>query len=111
MRTDDPMADSLPVQAPDVASLVASFANRRVLVVGDLVLDEYLVGRAARLSREAPVPVLELVERFYRLGAAANPAVNVASLGGRPTLVGVVGNDATGRRVLAELTTAGVDAA
>ena len=99
------------VPTPDVHRLTGVFAGRRVLVVGDLVLDEYLVGRASRLSREAPVPVLELVERFYRLGAAANPAVNVATLGGRPTLVGVVGDDLPGRQLLEQLSTAGVDAA
>jgi len=105
------MVDASPVRAPNVAELVGSFANRRVLVVGDLVLDEYLVGRAARLSREAPVPVLELIERFSRLGAAANPAVNVSALGGRPILVGVVGEDAAGDRLLRELDAVGVDAA
>jgi rfaE bifunctional protein kinase chain/domain len=57
------------------------------------------------------VPVLELVERFYRLGAGANPAVNVASLGGRPTLVGVLGDDLPGRQLLEQLTAHGVDAA
>jgi rfaE bifunctional protein kinase chain/domain len=97
------------VPAPDVRALLAAFAGQRVLVVGDLVLDEYLVGRASRLSREAPVPVLELVERFWRPGAAANPAVNVATLGGRPTLVGVVGADERGRQLLDELARAGVD--
>src|SRR3954468_16652148 len=99
------------VPAPNVRALLDAFAGKRVLVVGDLVLDEYLVGRAARLSREAPVPVLELIERFSRLGAAANPAVNVAALGGRPTLVGASGDDAPGRQLLDELTASGVDAA
>ena len=47
-----------------------------------MVLDEYLIGRATRLSREAPVPVLELVERSLAAGAGANPAANVAALGG-----------------------------
>src|SRR3954468_6451424 len=96
------------VPAPNVRALLDAFAGKRVLVVGDLVLDEYLVGRASRLSREAPVPVLELVERFYRLGAAANPAVNVATLGGRPTLVGVVGDDLPGRQLLDRLGSEGV---
>jgi rfaE bifunctional protein kinase chain/domain len=97
------------IPAPDVRALLAAFAGRRVLVVGDLVLDEYLVGRATRLSREAPVPVLELVERFWRPGAASNPAVNVASLGGRPTLIGVIGGDERGRQLVGELHRAGVD--
>ena len=91
-------------------ALVRSFSEQRVLVVGDLVLDEYLVGRASRLSREAPIPVLELVERFYRPGAAANPAANVAALGGRPGLVGVVGTDLPGQTLCAELERLGIDA-
>jgi D-glycero-beta-D-manno-heptose-7-phosphate kinase len=105
------LAADVPIPPPDVHRLIGDIADRRVLVVGDLVLDEYLVGRASRLSREAPVPVLELVERFYRLGAAANPAVNVASLGGKPTLIGVVGDDLPGRQLLEQLASHGVDAA
>ena len=81
-----------------------------MLVVGDLVLDEYLIGRASRLSREAPIPVLELVERFHRPGAAANPAANVAALGGRPRLVGVVGTDLPGETLCADLDRLGIDA-
>ncbi len=96
----------------DLASvLLGQFVGRRVLVVGDVVLDEYLIGKATRLSREAPVPVLELIERDWRLGAAANPAANVAALGGAPVMVGVVGRDVSGERMRDLLTTAGVDPA
>ena len=84
-------------------------AGRRILVLGDLVLDEYVVGRASRLSREAPVPVLELTDRFWRPGAASNPAANVAALGGVPRLVGVLGTDPPGRTLAAELGRAGID--
>jgi rfaE bifunctional protein kinase chain/domain len=105
------VADGIEIPVPDVHRLTGCFDGKRVLVVGDLVLDEYLEGRASRLSREAPVPVLELVDRFYRLGAAANPAVNVATLGGRPTLVGVVGDDLPGRQLMERLGTESVDAA
>lgn len=105
------MTHTPSVPPPDVRALLAAFADRRVLVVGDLVLDEYLVGRATRLSREAPVPVLELLERFWRPGAASNPAVNVAALGGKPTLVGIVGTDERGRQLLDGLTRSGVDTA
>jgi hypothetical protein len=52
----------------EIANLIASLSGGRVLVVGDLILDEYLIGRATRLSREAPVPVLEQQHRFTRLG-------------------------------------------
>ncbi|MFN8637463.1 MAG: PfkB family carbohydrate kinase [Chloroflexota bacterium] len=94
----------------DLAALLERFVGKRIVVVGDVVLDEYLVGRATRLSREAPVPVLELVERSWRPGAGANPAANVASLGGTPVMVGVIGGDTPGQRLRAELDRAGVDA-
>src|SRR3954454_432877 len=92
-----------------LGDVLASMRGRRVVVVGDAVLDEYLVGRATRLSREAPVPVLELVERRWRPGAGTNPAANVAALGGRPVMVGVVGSDGSGERLRAELERAKVD--
>jgi D-glycero-beta-D-manno-heptose-7-phosphate kinase len=90
--------------------ILAAFQDRKILVIGDVVLDEYVVGRSTRLSREAPVPVLELVERTWRLGAAANPAANVAALAGHPLMVGVVGTDPPGARLRAELERVGVDA-
>ena len=97
-----------PPPVPRLASLVPRFAGRRILVVGDLVLDEYIVGRAARLSREAPIPVLDEVERFRRPGAASNPAANVAALGGEPRLVGVLGADVAGRMLADELARLGI---
>jgi len=88
--------------------LLASLAGRRILVVGDLFLDEYLVGKATRLSREAPIPVLEFVHRFTLPGGAANPAHNIAALGGIALQVGVVGKDAAGRLLLRHLRRVGV---
>lgn len=67
--------------------------NHPILVVGDVILDEYLIGRATRLSREAAVPVLERTRRQLIPGGAANPAVGIVALGGKATLVGVVGED------------------
>ena len=77
---------------------VRRLAGRRVLVVGDLVLDEYVTGRPARISREAPVLILDVVEREDRAGSAANPAANVTALGSQATVVGVVGCDPAGAR-------------
>ena len=74
--------------------MVAALAGRRVLVVGDLMLDAYLIGDAERLSPEAPVPVVAIAEERHCLGGAGNVARNVAALGGRATLVGIVGRDA-----------------
>jgi rfaE bifunctional protein kinase chain/domain len=105
------MPDSPALLASRAATILDQFRDRRVLVVGDLVLDEYLIARATRLSREAPVPVLELVERSWRPGAAANPAANVAALGGQAVMVGVIGRDGPGQQLRAELAKATVDAA
>lgn len=90
---------------------VRRLAGQRVVVVGDLILDEYLVGRATRLSREAPVPVLEYTRSMYVLGGALNPAHNIVALGGQAAVVGVVGDDAEGARLLALMREAGIDTA
>jgi D-beta-D-heptose 7-phosphate kinase/D-beta-D-heptose 1-phosphate adenosyltransferase len=71
----------------------------RVLVVGDVMLDEFLWGRVARISPEAPVPVVEITSQTFRLGGAANVACNVRSLGGGAAVAGVVGSDEAGRRL------------
>jgi len=85
------------------------FARLRVLVIGDAILDEYIIGRADRLSREAPIPVLEVQERRAIPGGAANPAVNAAALGAKSALFGVVGVDEPSQRLGAELSARGVD--
>jgi D-glycero-beta-D-manno-heptose-7-phosphate kinase len=74
-------------------SIFNSFAGKRIAVVGDLMLDRYFWGTVSRLSPEAPVPVVEVEEESTRLGGAANVANNIASLGGMPLLVGVMGKD------------------
>jgi rfaE bifunctional protein kinase chain/domain len=84
--------------------------GRRIVVVGDVFLDEYVVGRATRLSREAPIPVLEFERRFYLPGGAANPSSNVVALGGVARQVGVVGDDEAGQQLLQQLRDAGIDA-
>jgi D-beta-D-heptose 7-phosphate kinase/D-beta-D-heptose 1-phosphate adenosyltransferase len=82
-----------PTAAPDPRHLVQRVAGRRVLVVGDLILDEYLEGEASRISPEAPVPVLQFTSHRSVLGGAANTAANVASLGGQATLIGGLTGD------------------
>jgi D-glycero-beta-D-manno-heptose-7-phosphate kinase len=69
-------------------------SGKRIAVIGDLMLDRYFWGKVSRISPEAPVPVVEVEEESTRLGGAANVANNIASLGGVPVMVGVVGNDA-----------------
>jgi rfaE bifunctional protein kinase chain/domain len=88
--------------------LVERLAEQRVAVFGDVLLDEYLLGRPTRLSREAPVPVLAFSGRFCRAGGAANPAVNARAVGANATIVGLAGRDASGDELVAELERAGL---
>jgi rfaE bifunctional protein kinase chain/domain len=79
---------------------VEAFRGRTVVVVGDLIADEYLFGKPARISREAPVLILRFTEREVGLGGAANAAHNVHALGARVVPIGVVGRDAPGDELL-----------
>jgi D-beta-D-heptose 7-phosphate kinase/D-beta-D-heptose 1-phosphate adenosyltransferase len=76
-----------------VTLTIPDFSNTRVLVAGDVMLDRYLFGATSRISPEAPVPVVHVQTSDDRAGGAANVAVNLAALGVRTTLLGVVGND------------------
>src|SRR2546430_7134013 len=80
--------------------LVDRFSSRRILVVGDLIADEFIYGDVARVSREAPVLILKYDTTEIVGGGAANAANNVAALGGRSRLVGIVGDDVEGRRLI-----------
>src|SRR5262245_23120098 len=73
--------------------IVAAFPGKRVLVIGDVMLDEYIWGEVRRISPEAPVPVVEARRSTYAPGGAGNTAANVVSLGGQAMLGGVVGRD------------------
>lgn len=84
-----------------LSSLVSHLSGLRVLVVGDVSLDEYVYGKPTRLSREAPVPVLELVQRDYILGAAANPSRNIVALESDALQVGIIGKDLAGEQLCA----------
>lgn len=80
-----------------------SFPNKKIVIIGDLVADQFLHGTISRVSREAPVLILRHDETETSAGGAANAAVNVASLGGHAVLVGVVGEDANGQALLNKL--------
>ncbi len=72
---------------------LSRFANQNILILGDVGLDEYVMGRVQRISPEAPVPVLEVESEDKRLGLAGNVAQNIETLGGKPYLVSVIGHD------------------
>jgi D-beta-D-heptose 7-phosphate kinase/D-beta-D-heptose 1-phosphate adenosyltransferase len=92
------------------AEIAARFASRRIAVVGDVMLDEFVFGTVDRISPEAPVPVVRFARQELRLGGAANVAGNVAALGGCARLVGLIGEDETAERLEAQLDETGIDA-
>jgi D-glycero-beta-D-manno-heptose-7-phosphate kinase len=96
-----------PTRAQD---LVSRFTGLPILVVGDVMVDRFIVGRVTRISPEAPVPVVQAHGEHSRLGGAANVAHNIAVLGGRPALVGVAGTDPACERLLEQLDAAGIAA-
>jgi len=83
--------------------LIDRFAKPRIVVFGDLIADEFVYGRVARVSREAPVLILEYDSTEVVPGGAGNAAHNVAALGGRVSIVGLAGRDDAGRRLLTAL--------
>ncbi len=93
----------------DLQALLKRSRGRSVLVVGDLMLDHFIVGTVERISPEAPVPIVRFEREEYRLGGAANVAHNVAALGGRVEIAGVVGSDESATRLIAALAAVGVD--
>ncbi|HET6515305.1 MAG TPA: D-glycero-beta-D-manno-heptose-7-phosphate kinase [Thermodesulfovibrionales bacterium] len=77
-------------------ALFNNFRDARILVVGDIILDQYIWGKVSRISPEAPVPIVEVTDDTFRLGGAANVANNIASMGGKATVAGIVGRDRAG---------------
>lgn len=82
-----------------VASILEGIKGKQVLVIGDIMLDEYLWGSVERISPEAPVPVVKVERQSFALGGASNVASNALSLGAKPVLVGMVGKDDAGRKI------------
>jgi rfaE bifunctional protein kinase chain/domain len=95
--------EAVSVDSAQLLSLIRAVAGRAVAVIGDVVADEFVYGRVARVSREAPVLILEYDSTEIVAGGGGNAANNVASLGGMAGLVGVVGRDEPGRRLLGSL--------
>jgi rfaE bifunctional protein kinase chain/domain len=96
-------------QMRELVEIVGRLSGHRLLVVGDIMVDEYIWGNATRISPEAPVPVVEVKKEELRLGGAANVAANVRSLGGEVMLLGAVGDDALAEFLMEELSHRGID--
>lgn len=88
------------IKPENLDAVLASFSKRRILVLGDIMLDEYLWGRVQRISPEAPVPIIEIASTDHRLGGAANAALNLKMLGAEVELAGILGKDAQARIVM-----------
>jgi D-beta-D-heptose 7-phosphate kinase/D-beta-D-heptose 1-phosphate adenosyltransferase len=99
------LADLAPARARD---LLDRFSSRHIVVVGDVMLDRFLIGGVSRISPEAPVPVVVYDHDDYRLGGAANVAHNVRALGAAVDLIGVVGADDSASRLQGELGVRGI---
>lgn len=84
------------------ARIINSFKNKKILIIGDLILDRFIYGKVSRISPEAPVPVVDVVSESFLLGGAANVANNIIALGGKVSIAGIVGKDTAGR-ILKEL--------
>jgi D-beta-D-heptose 7-phosphate kinase/D-beta-D-heptose 1-phosphate adenosyltransferase len=96
---------------PRFATLLAAFATRRILVVGDLMLYEFIWGKVSRISPEAPVPIVNVTGETYYPGGAANVARNLKEFTSHVAIIGLAGNDAAGDRLLGLLSSAGIDTA
>lgn len=101
--------DQEPLTADRLDALLQRARNVSALVVGDVMLDVYLRGVASRISPEAPVPVVRVLEEWRALGGAANVATNVVALGAACSIVGSVGADHSGAELRAELAARGID--
>ena len=85
------------------AELINAMRNRKIVVLGDVMLDEFVWGDVTRISPEAPVPVVDIRRESVHLGGAANVLANVIALGAQGCVVGVIGNDSAGERLRASL--------
>src|SRR3990167_5766737 len=83
--------------------IINSFQGIRVGIIGDVILDHYVLGNVDRISPEAPIPILNVREESFILGGAANVAANLTALGGRAILVGSIGDDIAGSIVMQKL--------
>jgi D-beta-D-heptose 7-phosphate kinase/D-beta-D-heptose 1-phosphate adenosyltransferase len=93
----------------DFQKIITGFRKRKILIIGDIILDHYIWGKVNRISPEAPVPVVEVTRESFLLGGAANVAHNVVSLGAHAAVVGINGEDIAGEALRGILEQKGVD--
>lgn len=94
----------------ELTSYFETFEGKRILVLGDVMLDSYIRGKVSRVSPEAPVPIVHLDSREDRLGGAANVALNLLALGAKPVICSVIGDDAQSEMLIALLKESGISA-
>ena len=87
----------MEISKTQILSYLEKFKTKRVLIIGDVMIDSYMWGVVNRISPEAPIPIVSVVNREYRMGGAANVAFNIKSLGAEPILCAVVGQDEKGK--------------
>jgi D-beta-D-heptose 7-phosphate kinase/D-beta-D-heptose 1-phosphate adenosyltransferase len=92
----------------DLKRSINSLSDTKVVVLGDIMMDEYIWGDVSRISPEAPVPIVEIKQETRMLGGAGNVVNNIASLGGTPILCGVIGDDQAGREIVEKMTQQGL---
>lgn len=90
------------------SEILKLFNNKKILVIGDIILDRYIYGKVTRISPEAPVPVVDVVKESFHLGGAANVANNIMALGGSASIAGIIGNDTAGRTLIELLSAKGI---
>ena len=103
------MGTSVSMSRPRAKELIKTAQANRILVLGDVILDQFIWGRVRRISPEAPVPIVEFERESYIPGGAANVARNLAALGVPVSMVGVVGRDTAGKQVKQLLQQSGVE--
>lgn len=97
------------IEAKRIKEILGLFGSKRVLVIGDIMVDKYIWGAVSRISPEAPVPIVNITKESYTLGGATNVANNVCALGSKVYLSGVTGDDQIGKTVFLEVKKLGID--
>ena len=92
-----------------VDQILGGFSGKTILILGDIMLDEFIWGKVARISPEAPVPVVEVIQETYRLGGSLNVAANIRAMEGIPVPIGVAGHDAASQRIEDLLQESGIE--